>query len=240
MFSPRRSALSLSLVALTGALAVGSALGAQAASTSPTAASLLTLTKNSLSTESGVHIVVTTLNNKVKSSVVADIGTTSGTETYTSGAETFTISVTPTFAYLSGSKTGLVNIMGLSAAQQKALGTHTLKMKKGTSQYTSFHSNLTANAYSQLLPATKGTTLLSKRDKATNGYQLTWTTKATSSSPKTVSVMVVSSGAKALPLRESVTTSSGSSKTTFTKWGEFVAIKVPTNTIAYSKVFGSS
>ena len=201
MFSPRRSALSLSLVALIGALALGPALGARAAS-SPTAASLLALTKNALSSESGVHIVVTTVNNKVKSSVVADIGTTSGTETYTSGAETFTISVTPTFAYLSGSKTGLVNIMGLSAAQQKAVGTHTLKMKKGSSQYTSFHSNLTANAYSELLPATKGTSLLSKRDKATNGYQLTWTTKATSTDPKTVSVMVVSSGTKTLPLKE--------------------------------------
>ncbi|MGC2168939.1 MAG: hypothetical protein WA580_07545 [Acidimicrobiales bacterium] len=239
MFSPRRSALSLSLVLITGGLAVGPALGAQAATKTPTAASLLALTKTALSTESGVHIVVTTVNDKVKSSVVADIGTTSGTETYTSGAETFTISVTPTYAYLRGSKTGLVNIMGLSAAQQEKIGTHTLKMKKGTAQYTSFHSNLTAAAYSELLPAVKGTTLLSTRDKTTNGYQLTWTTKATSTAPKTVSVMVVSSGAKSLPIKETVSTADGSSKTTFTKWGEFVSIKVPTNTIAYSKVFSS-
>ena len=116
---------------------------------------MLTLTKNALSTETGVHIVVTTVNNKVKSSVVADIGTTSGTETYTSGAETFTITVTPNFAYLSGSKTGLVNIMGLSAAEQKAVGTDTIIMKKGTSQYTTFHSNLTSGAFSQLLPAAR-------------------------------------------------------------------------------------
>jgi hypothetical protein len=183
--------------------------------------------------------VVTTLNDKVKSSVVADIGTTSGTETYTSGAETFTISVTPTYAYLSGSKTGLTTIMGLSAAQQKALGSHTLKMKKGTAQYTSFQSNLTAAAYSELLPATKGTTLLSKRDRATNGYELSWTTKATSTAPQTKAVMVISSGSKALPIKESIKTSQGSSKTSFTKWGEHVVIKVPTNTIAYSKIFSS-
>ncbi|MGC2486435.1 MAG: hypothetical protein WA359_09360 [Acidimicrobiales bacterium] len=237
MFSPRRTVLSLSLVALTSSLAVVPALSAQAASKSPSAASLLALTKTALSTESGVHIVVSTLNDKVKSSVVADIGTTSGTETYTSGAETFTISVTPKFAYMSGSKTGLVDIMGLSAAQQKKVGSDTVKMSKGTSQYTSFKSNLTSAAYSELLPAAKGTTLLSTRDKTTNGYQLTWTTKATSTTPKTVSVMVVSSGTKALPIRETVSTTSGSSKTTFTKWGEFVAVKVPSKTIAYSKVF---
>jgi hypothetical protein len=240
MFSHRRTALSLSLALLTGALAVGPALSAQAAAKSPTAKSLLALAKAALSTESGVHIVVSTVNDKVKSSVVADIGTTSGTETYKSGAENFTISVTPKFAYMSGSKTGLVDIMGLSAAQQKKVGTLTVKMKKGTSQYTSFQTNLTSAAYSELLPAAAGTTLLSARDKTTNGYQLTWTTKATSTEPKTVTVMVVSSGSKTLPLKESVRTSDGSSETTFTKWGEPVAVKIPTNTVAYSKIFTSS
>ncbi|HTT59015.1 MAG TPA: hypothetical protein VMF33_03115 [Acidimicrobiales bacterium] len=238
MFSSSRRALCLSLAVITGALSVGAAVAAGAAK-APTAASVLALTKSALNTERGVHIVVTTINDKVKSSVVADIGTNSGTETYTSGAETFTISVTPTYAYLSGSKTGLVDIMGLSAAQQKKIGSQTLKMKKGTAQYTSFYTNLTAAAYSELLPAVKGTTLLSARDKSTNGYQLSWSTKATSTAPKTHSVMVVSSGSKPLPIKETIRTSEGSSKTTFTRWGESVSIKVPTNTIAYSKVFSS-
>jgi hypothetical protein len=40
-----------------------------------------------------------------------------------------------------------------------------------------------------------------------------------------------------LPIKESVTTAEGTSKTTFTQWGENVDVKVPTSTVAYAKVF---
>ena len=49
--------------------------------------------------------------------------------------------------------------------------------------------------------------------------------------------MVISSGKKALPLKESVKTSSSKSKTTFSAWGEDVKVVVPTSTIAYAKIF---
>ncbi|HEY1825304.1 MAG TPA: hypothetical protein VGG21_05005 [Acidimicrobiales bacterium] len=227
----------LSVAVLSGALVVVPSLSAQAAG-APSAKSLLAAAKTALAAENGVHIVVTTLEAKIKSSVVADIGNTSGTETYNSGTEKFTISVTPTVAYMSGSKKGLTTIMGLSSTQQQKVGTATVVMKKGTSPYTSLHSNLTANAYAQLLPTLAETKLLRTRDKSTHGYKLTWTTKATSTTPKSVTVMVVSSGAKALPISESVTSSSGTSRTTFTHWGEKVVVKKPAKTIAYSTVFG--
>jgi hypothetical protein len=235
----RRISLTLSLAVLSGTLAVGPALGAQAASKSPTTTSILAATKSALAKENGVHIVVKTTDDKVKSSVVADIGSTTGTETYASGKEKFTITVTPKDAYLSGSEAGLTKVMGLTAAEQKKVGSDSVIMAKGSSPYTTFKTNLTSGAFSQLLPTAKGTKLLTKRDKTTNGYQITWTTAATSTAPKEVSVMIISSGSKTLPLKESVVTSKGSSHTAFTKWGESVSVTIPSKTIPYTTVFPS-
>ena len=170
---------------------------------------------------------------------MADIGQKSGTETFTKGAETFSITVTPTFAYLSGSATGLTKIMGLTSAEQKKVGTSAISMKVGSAPYNTFKSNLTVGALTNLLPSLKGTTLLSKRDKATNGYDLKWVTAATSEAPKSTTVLTISSGKKSLPSKELVTTSEGTSKTTFSRWGEGVQVVVPTATIPYSTVFPS-
>jgi hypothetical protein len=237
---PRRTPLTLSLVALSGALILGPALVAQAATTSPTTASVLASATKTLNKETGVHIVVTTVDKKVDSSVVADNGTASGTETYMSGTETFTITVTPKDAYLYGSKKGLTKLMGLSSSEQSKVGSEAIVMKAGSSPYSTFHSNLTSGAFSQLLPPAKGTSLLAKRDKATKGYQLSWTTAKTSSTPKELSILTISSGAKALPLKETVTTSDGASHTAFTKWGESVQVQIPSKTIPYATVFPAS
>lgn len=126
----RRTPLALSFLALSGTLIVGLALGAEAATKGPTSASVLASAKKSLDKESGVHIVVTTVDNKVKSSVVADIGLTRGTETYVSGSETFTITVTPKAAYLYGSKKGLTTLMGLSVSEQSKVGGEAIVMKR--------------------------------------------------------------------------------------------------------------
>jgi hypothetical protein len=237
---PRRTTLSLSLLALSGALVVGPALAAQGATTSPTTASVLASATKTLNKETGVHIVVTTVDKKVHSSVVADIGTTSGTETYVSGGETFTITVTPKYAYLYGSKKGLTSLMGLSASEQSKVGSEAIVMKAGSTPYSTFHANLTSGAFSQLLPPAKGTSLLAKRDQATKGYRLSWTTAKTSSTPKELSILTISSGAKSLPLKETVTTSDGASHTAFTNWGETVQVHVPSKTIPYATVFPAS
>jgi hypothetical protein len=198
---------------------------------------VLAAAKVSLATEKGVHVKVKTLTGSVVSSVIADIGRTSGTETCVAGKASFTITVTPTYAYLSGSATGLTTLMGLTSKEQKKVGTASISMKKGTTQYATFQSNLTSGAFAQLLPVAKGTNLLSIRDKSTNGYDLKWTTKATSSTPSSTSVLTISSGKKTLPLKEAVSTSAGTSSTTFTKWGESVNVTVPSSTITYAKVF---
>lgn len=210
---------------------------AQASVKNPTAASILAAAKTSLAKENGVHVKVVTFAGKVDSTLIANIGRDSGSEAYVSGQETFTITVTPTHAYLSGSATGLTKLMGLSSAEQKMIGKASMSMNKGTKEFTTFHSDMTSGAFAQLLPLTKGTTLLSKRDKTTNGYQLTWTTKASTSAPKTTTLMIFSSGKATLPLKDTVTTSNSHSTTTFSKWGEAVKIAIPSSTITYNKVF---
>jgi hypothetical protein len=241
MVTIRRTSLYLSSLALLStALVVSLPVAAHASVASPSVSSIVKAAKTAIVKETGVHVKVSTISGKIDSSVVADIGATQGTETYTSGTETFTITVTPKFAYLSGSKKGLTTLMGLTAAEQKIIGKSSMSMKKGNSHYTTFKADLTSGpTFSSLLPAVKGTTLLTKRDKKTNGYRLSWTAKATSSAPKTTTIMTISSGTKTLPLKEDVKTSSGTSLTTFTKWGESVKVKIPSSTIAYTKVFPS-
>jgi hypothetical protein len=225
---------------LSSTFVLGAPLMAQATTTNPTTASILAAAKTSLAKEQGVHVKVVTSVGKVNSTLVADIGRDSGTESYVSGNENFTITVTPTYAYLSGSATGLTKLMGLTSAEQKKIGKSSMTMKKGSTEFTTFHSSMTSGAFSHLLPAVKGTTLLSKRDKTTNGYQLTWTTNATSSAPKASTLMIISSGKTTLPLQDTVTSAGSHSRTTFSKWGEAVTIKIPSSTITYAKVFSTT
>jgi hypothetical protein len=239
--SLRRTSLFLSLLAtLSAGLVTSVGVVAGAAVAKPTTKSILSATSKVLDKQVSVHVKVSSLSGKVASSVVADIGKTSGTETFKEGKESFTITVTPSYAYLSGSATGLTKIMGLTSAEQKKVGTSAISMKKGSTPYTTFKENLTTGALTKLLPVAKGTTLLSKRDKATHGYDLSWVTAASTDSPKTTTVMTISSGKKTLPIKEVVTTSEGKSKTTFTKWGESVVVVVPASTIPYDTVFPAS
>ena len=238
MISARR--MSLTLLALPALSLVAAGLVpslAGAASKHATVASVLKAANAALLSEDSVHVSVSTLSGKVASSVIADIGKSSGRESYRSGDESFTISVTPTYAYLSGSKEGLIKLMDLTVDEQKKVGTEAIAMKKWSTPYTTFDSNLTSSTFSNLLPKAKGTTLLTKRDAATGGYQLSWKETATSSAPASTTVITISAGKKALPIKESVTTAEGTSKTTFTQWGESVDVKAPAATVAYATVF---
>jgi hypothetical protein len=237
MKSPRRAPLYLSALVMLTLAAVPSFALAAGATAKLTTKTLLKATSNELAKQTSVHIKVYAIATNSKSSVVADIGEKTGTEIFTKGAETFSIIVTPTYAYLSGSKTGLTEIMGLTAAEQKKVGTSAISMKVGSTPYATFKSNLTVGALTHLLPNAKGTTLLAKRDKATHGYDLKWVTPATSQSAKTTTVLTISSGKKSLPSKELVTTSAGTSETTFSKWGESVQVVIPSSTIPYNTIF---
>lgn len=238
-FSHRGPVTLTSLALVMGALVLGAPAVASASMKKPSSSSIIAAATKAIKTETSVHVVATTLTGKQDSKLVANIGSTSGTESYLSGSDAFTITVTPKYAYLSGSQSGLVDLMGLSKAEAKKVGTKSMSMKKGSTPYTTFEENLTSGAFDNLMPPVKGTTLLKARDKTTNGYQLTWVEKKTTTTPKSTTVMTVSSGAKSLPLKETVKTSTGSSLTTFTNWGKGVHVAVPTKLIAYATVFKS-
>jgi hypothetical protein len=238
-FSPRRPFRLISL-ALGAMLVVAvTPIAAQASVSNPSTKSVLKATKGALGKVSGVHIYVTSKSGTAKSVVVVDIGATYGEETIKSGKNTVKILVTPTDAYLSGSATGLTAIMGLTAAEQKKVGTLSVVMKAGTAPYTSFHSNLTTTVLAGILPAAKGTKYKVSSDNSKD-YQLTWKTPASSTAAATKSVLTISSGSKTLPLKEVITGTGGGGTTTFSKWGEKVVEVAPpaAHTIPYAKVIG--
>jgi len=239
-FSPRRVfpviAFALGITLVLAATPVV----AQASVKNPTAKSVLKAALKAMSKVSGVHIYVTSTQGTVTSVVVVDIGATYGQESITSGKSHVQIIVTPTDAYLSGSPTGLTQLMRLTAAEQKAVGTHAVLMKAGTSPYESFHSNLTTGVLTGILPAAKGTKFKVGGGKHSKDYQLSWKTSASTTSTATKSVLTISSGSKTLPVNEVITGTNGGGKTKFSNWGEHVVERAPAlaNTIPYAKVFG--
>ncbi len=103
MFVNRVVRRSLLVVTLGATLSMGVApLVAQASTKSPSAASVLKAVRAAMTTERGVHIVVRSHSATTRDAVVANLGRTSGEETFTSGAATVSIVVTPTYAYLRG------------------------------------------------------------------------------------------------------------------------------------------
>jgi hypothetical protein len=241
MHISRRPLLSALCLALGSTVFVAaSPIAAQASVKNPSTASVIKATNKALLKQIGVHVAVNSTSSGTKSTVSVDIGSGYGSEKITSGKNTVTIIVTPKWAYLSGSKTGLISIMGLSAAQQKKVGTLWVSMKAATSPYESFSSNLTTSVLGHILPAAKGTKFSTDSTSKKN-YQLTWKTAATSSAAATKSVLTISSGKSTLPLSETITSKSGGGSTVFSKWGEHVTETAPSSsdTIAYAKVLAT-
>ena len=213
---------------------------AQASTNGPTSKSVLTATKASVANQRGVHVVHSSKSGSVVTTVVADIGKTLGVERITSGTYIVTITVTASYVYLSGNAGGLVHLMGLTAAQQKMIGTKAMSMKKGTTPYTSLALSATTALVSKVLPAAKGTVVTVKGAAGSKYYQLKWTNKATSSSPQRERRHDDRGRKATLPIKETITASTGSATTTFTKWGELIsAVAPPASTVVtYNQVFG--
>lgn len=225
-------------VALGATIVAASAPLLAGASTKESATSVITAAKASMLKKVSVHVVVISKAGSNLSKVVVDIGSQSGQEIITSGAKVVAITITPKYAYLSGSATGLTGIMGLTSVQQKKIGSMAMAMKAGTPQYKSLTANLTTPVFASMLPAVKGTVLTKTGSARTKQYVLSWSSPASSTSTKTATVMSLSSGARTLPVTEKITSASGSGITTYSKWGEKVTPKVPTATISYASVFG--
>lgn len=227
----------LSLAVGAAIFVTASPLGAGATS-STTVTSVIAAAKASMLKKVSVHVVVNSKSGTKLSAVVVDIGSKVGQETITSGAKTVTITITPTYAYLSGSATGLTQVMGLTTAQQLKIGSKSMAMKSGTAQYSNLKLNLTTPVFASMLPVVKGTSLTIIGTGSSKQYVLSWKTAATSRSSMTSTVMTFSSGAATLPITEKITSPKGVGITTYSKWGEMVRPMAPTSTVTYKSVFG--
>jgi hypothetical protein len=237
----RRYRLDLIPVALcTLAVVSATPLIAQASTQNPTASSVLKATQAVVAKETSVHVLHLSKSGSATTSIVADVTKNTGSETISSGSKHVTIIVTPTYVYLSGDSTGLTSLMGLTAAQQKKVGSRSISMKAGTTPYSDLAASATISLVDAVMPAAKGTTVSTQKIDNKKYYDLKWTIKATSTAPNATSLMTISFGGSALPVKETITASTGVATTTFSKWGERVTpvAPSPSSTVTYAKVFG--
>jgi hypothetical protein len=241
MHTLRRYRLDLISVALcTLAAVVATPLAAQAATKNPTASSVLKATEAVIAKQSSVHVTHLSKSGSDTTSIVADVTKNGGTETITSGKGRVTIIVTPSYVYLSGNSTGLTALMGLTAAQQKKVGTNSISMKSGTTPYSELAASATISLVDAVLPTASGTAVSTTKIGNAQYYELKWTIKATSTSPQAASEMTISTGKSSLPVKETITAKTGLASTTFSKWGERVSPSAPSSSsiVTYAKVFG--
>jgi hypothetical protein len=227
--SARRCVHGLFLLTLVGTtVAVASpALGATT-SADVSSASVLAATRTAIAAQTGVHVVFTAHSGStgIIEKIIADVGTTAGTETIFEGSADVAIRVTPTSADVSGNSSGLTKLFGMSSADAKKLGTRWEAWRVGTSQYTNLKSDVTMKSVSDLLPKAKGTRVAT--DSRRGLYVLTWVTPATKSVPKLSNQLAISAQGTTLPNSQTTTASGGTKITTaLSQWGETVTVTAP-------------
>jgi hypothetical protein len=239
--SPMKRTLMIPSLALGAALLLGPVLSSLPASAATaTTSSIIATAKATLAKQVSVHLVVAVKSSSSSTLEIADLGKTTGVETIASGSANAKVEITPKFGYMEGDSTGLTSLIGLTAAEAKKLGTKWMSLKAGTSPYSDLKSAATIPATDGLLPAAKGTTSSTERSGGAEFYVLKWTTAATSSAPKLSNTLTISTGKTPLPVKEITSDSTASETTTFTKWGEKVAVTDPAtaSTIPYTTIVG--
>lgn len=243
--SARRFGLPLTLA--TTALVILTCCGftpsARPSARAETTSSVLASAKAAIAkqTSARLSLTVTSTSSSGTEKVTENLGVTEGMETIALGAATATIKVTPSYAYISGSSSGLTTIFGLSAAQAKKVGKRWVSLKAGTSQYSDFKSGVTMSSVDSVLPEAKGTKTSMADVKGTKVYVLTWTVAATSSTPKTSNTLTISAVGAALPIKGTASDAAGGHETLLlSNWGEHVSVSAPpaASTISYSQLTG--
>ena len=116
-----------------------------------------------------------------------------------------------------------------------------MSFKAGTSQYTDFKAGVTMTSVDSVLPPASGTTMSTTEVNGMKVHLLTWTIAATSSTPKTLSTLTISTVGAALPIKETATDSAGAAETLLvSKWGEHVTVVAPpaASIVPYSDISG--
>ena len=216
-------------------------LSATSSAASVTTSSVLAAAKAAILKQSSVHLTLTkTTGTSTSETIVSDSGTKVGNQTISAGKATAAVRVTTAYAYVSGNSSGLTTILGLSSAEAKKVGKDWISLKSGTSQFTDFRSDVEVSSVTEELPPASGTKLSTAVVGGTKVFVLSWTTAATSSTPKVSNTFTFAANGATLPIKEVATTSSGKETITYSKWNERVSVSAPPSgsTISYAKVFG--
>lgn len=190
--------------------------------------------------QDAVRLVVVGKSSSASSGerLVVDAGRTSGDETAHQGGAKITVKVTPAGCYFAGNTTGLKNMIGLTAAQAKTVGSRWVSLAKKSTQCTNLASDVSLHLIDTMLPTAKGTTLSHATVHGQHRDILRWVTAATSTAPKLTTTLVVTHGNRALPLKETTKAATGDETVLFSHWGERIVVHAPAAhaTIAYTKV----
>jgi hypothetical protein len=217
-------------LALVVVVAVASvALGGRADAGTMSAQSVLRSAKAAIAAQHGVHVVFVANSgaSSVRENLVADAGSTGGSESLAEGKATLSVRVNDSFGYLKGSQSGLTSLFGLTSKQAKILGSKWESWKVGTNGYASLKADVTLAAVKALLPKSAGTKVSIGKFDGSKSYVLKWTKAATGSQPA-LSNSLTLSAASFLPARETTTASDGAKLTTnLSRWGERVQIATP-------------
>lgn len=234
-----RSGVALVGVALVGVALPLAALGAPAAAGTVTAAAVIKEAKAAIASQSSAHLAfkAASTTSSAKEQIVADVSTSGGTETVTDGAAVLHVMVTPNDGYISGSASGLTSLFGMTSAEATKVGKRWEFWKKGTTQYKNLESVVSEKSLQSLLPPSKGTTLSTRG----SDYVLTWTSAASSTTPKLDNTLSITAKGTTLPVQEVSTDAAGEKVTTsISKWGEAVVVHAPpaASAVAASKITG--
>jgi hypothetical protein len=208
-----------------------------------TAGSVLQTATKAIDQQTSAHVVFVAHSRSSSTSekIIADVGVTSGSETLSEGKADVAIRLTPGYAYVSGSSSGLTTLFGLSATQAKRLGTKWVSWKSGTKEYSDLRADLTMSSVLLLLPKTKGTKVSTEVANGATRHLLTWVTPATKTIPKLSDTLTISGVGPGLPIQETETSATGVNVTTLlSRWDERVSVLAPSPalTVASAKITG--
>ena len=199
---------------------------------SPAETALVDGAKRAILAAGSVHLLALGYQPNSKQAVekiVADVGTSSASESLAQGEATASIRVTPKAAYFSGNNAGLTTLMGLSSSAAKKAGPHWVTMKKGTSEYKTFSTEETIGSVpATVLPASGTSVKFSTSESGGRPVKvLTWQATASGSNNHLSETLVMSAAAAPLPVTE-VTRVGGDHETvSFSGWGEKVSVPGP-------------
>ena len=207
-------------------------------------ASVITAATDSMLGQKGAHVVITSRFAKPATPpmrIVADLGTSTGAESISSGTATATIRVTPKAAYFTGNPAGLTSFLGLPASAAAKARSRWVAVTSGTAQYQALASaNVMSSLPGSILPSTSDAVQMRTTSLPGTGkvYVMDWTARASGSATTISAELVLTDASRVLPVSETLTADGETKVVMLSNWGSPVTVPVPGSAVAYPALQG--